>query len=401
MDRRRKQVVFISLITALSMIGDSMLYIVLPIYWREIGLSSIWEVGVLLSINRLIRIPLNPVVWWLYRYMSIKKGILIAILLAASTTMLYGISGFWLFLLCRCTWGISWTLLRMSGMRIIAEMDATSQGQFAGLYNGLYRLGSLFGMLFGGILASVIGFREVTLFFGLLTLTAFIFYFPLADVEKDGQKISKVKARQRVLELDMVKLLITGMLVALIIQGLFASTLSSILEERVSGGGIVLFGYVLGVSALSGGIQAMRWGWEPFIAPRTGKWFDQLKSKQLVLCWIFIFFGMMSGFSILLMPIGWFIVILLLLQLLSTMLTTFVDAFVLTKIASMKTKNGLIASYSLVQDVGAAIGPLCGYSLIQLYGSSGVFWMMIVICLLLLGLWMKRGHAKAVSSPSQ
>ena len=84
MDHRRKQVVSISLITAFALIGDSMLYIVLPIYWKEIGLSSIWEVGLLLSINRFIRIPLTPVVWWLYRFVPMKTGVLIAILIASS-----------------------------------------------------------------------------------------------------------------------------------------------------------------------------------------------------------------------------------------------------------------------------------------------------------------------------
>ncbi|CAM5244082.1 hypothetical protein BSAF29S_03686 [Bacillus safensis subsp. safensis] len=72
MDHRRKQVVSISLITAFALIGDSMLYIVLPIYWKKIGLSSIWEVGLLLSINRFIRIPLTPVVWWLYRFVPMN-----------------------------------------------------------------------------------------------------------------------------------------------------------------------------------------------------------------------------------------------------------------------------------------------------------------------------------------
>lgn len=170
MDRRQKQVVSIALITAFALIGDSMLYIVLPVYWKEIGLSSIWEVGLLLSINRFIRIPLAPVVWWLYRYIPMKTGVLIAILIASVTTILYGMSGFWPLLICRCAWGLAWTLLRMSGMRVLAEIDEGSQGHLTGLYNGLYRLGSLFGMLFGGILASLIGFQSMTLVFGLLTL---------------------------------------------------------------------------------------------------------------------------------------------------------------------------------------------------------------------------------------
>ncbi|BBP87715.1 hypothetical protein BsIDN1_13330 [Bacillus safensis] len=66
--------------------------------------------------------------------------------------------------------------MRMSGMRLIAEMEESSQGHYTGIYNGLYRLGSLFGMLFGGIFASLMGFQSMTLVFGLLTLLGVIFY---------------------------------------------------------------------------------------------------------------------------------------------------------------------------------------------------------------------------------
>ncbi|KGH48752.1 MFS transporter, partial [Acinetobacter idrijaensis] len=71
---------------------------------------------------------------------------------------------------------------------------------------------------------------------------------------------------------------------ALIIQGLFASTLSHVIEAKIDQNAFVLFGFVIGASALSGVIQAIRWGWEPFVAPRTGKWFDRLVKKEQMLC---------------------------------------------------------------------------------------------------------------------
>ena len=58
--RASRQVIVISLITAACLIGDSMLYIVLPICFAQAGLSSLWEVGIILSVNRLVRLPLNP-----------------------------------------------------------------------------------------------------------------------------------------------------------------------------------------------------------------------------------------------------------------------------------------------------------------------------------------------------
>ncbi|WP_458110155.1 MFS transporter [Bacillus zhangzhouensis] len=397
MDHRQKQVVSISLITAFALIGDSMLYIVLPIYWREIGLSSIWEVGLLLSINRFIRIPLTPVVWWLYRYVPMKTGVLIAILIASVTTMLYGVSGFWLLLICRCLWGLAWTLLRMSGMRLIAEMDEGSQGHLTGLYNGLYRLGSLFGMLFGGLFASFIGFQSMTLVFGLLSLLGCIFYVSLDEIEKGQGNEVYQGIKQKWFARDVVKVLMTGMFIALVIQGLFASTLSHVIEAKIGHGEFALFGYVIGASALSGGIQAIRWGWEPFVAPRTGRWFDRVVLKERMLCWMFLSFGGLNILAVMLKVSGWFLVMLLLIQLLSTTLTTMTDTLAFQKASTQTDKNRFLASYSFVQDIGAALGPLCGYTMIHFFGSSSVFWLMIIISLLLLSMWA-RGNRSHVSS---
>ncbi|WP_348936542.1 MFS transporter [Bacillus sp. BS1807G30] len=392
MDHRQKQVVFISLITAFALIGDSMLYIVLPIYWREIGLSSIWEVGLLLSINRFIRIPLAPVVWWLYRYVPMKTGVLIAILLASVTTMLYGVSGFWLLLICRCAWGLAWTLLRMSGMRLIAEMDEGAQGHLTGLYNGLYRLGSLFGMLFGGIFASLIGFQSMTLVFGLLTLLGCIFYVSLDEIE-NGKKTQVYQGmKEKWFSRGVVKVLLTGMMVALIIQGLFASTLSHVIEAKTGQHGFVLFGYVIGAAALSGGLQAIRWGWEPFVAPRTGRWFDGIVLKERMLCWMFLSFGGLSFLGIMLKVSGWFLLMLLLIQLMATIVTTFTDTLAFQKASAQTDKNRFLASYSFVQDMGAALGPLCGYTLIQFFGTNSVFWLMLIISLMLVSMWIRSGQ---------
>ncbi|EKF36882.1 MFS transporter [Bacillus xiamenensis] len=396
MDHRQKQVVSISLITAFALIGDSMLYIVLPIYWREVGLSSIWEVGLLLSINRFIRIPLAPVVWWLYRYVPMKTGVLIAILLASVTTMLYGVSGFWLLLICRCAWGLAWTLLRMSGMRLMAEMDEGTQGHLTGLYNGLYRLGSLFGMLFGGVFASLIGFQPMTLVFGLLTLLGCIFYVSLDEIEKGKETQVYQGIKQKWLSREVVKVLLTGMLVALIIQGLFASTLSHVIEVKIGQNGIALLGYVIGASALSGAIQAIRWGWEPFVAPRAGRWFDGVVVKERMLCWMFLSFGALSILGAMLKITGWFLVMLLLLQLLSTILTTLTDTLAFHKASTQTDRNRFLASYSFVQDLGAALGPLLGYTVIQFWGANSVFWLMIMMSVLFLSLWT-RGNRQHVS----
>lgn len=107
-------IVIVALITAISLLGDSMLYIVLPLYWKEIGLDSIWQVGVLLSINRFIRLPFNPIVGWLYNRITLKTGLIIAIILGSITTLGYGLlNGFIAWIILRGIWGIAWSFLEL------------------------------------------------------------------------------------------------------------------------------------------------------------------------------------------------------------------------------------------------------------------------------------------------
>ena len=175
-ERASRQVVVLSLITAACLIGDSMLYIVLPVHFAEAGLASLWEVGIILSVNRLVRLPLNPAVGWLYRRISDRTGIFIATVLATLTTFGYAFAdGFaaWLFL--RCLWGVAWTLLRLGGFYCILGVSSDGdRGYFMGLYNGLYRSGSLVGMLFGGIFADWIGFPFTAMLFGACTAVTIV-----------------------------------------------------------------------------------------------------------------------------------------------------------------------------------------------------------------------------------
>ena len=69
-DEKMRPVVLLAAVTALCLVGDSMLYVALPVHWEEFGLTSLWQAGVLLSVNRLVRLPLNPAVSRLYRRIS-------------------------------------------------------------------------------------------------------------------------------------------------------------------------------------------------------------------------------------------------------------------------------------------------------------------------------------------
>lgn len=73
---RHRPVLLAAVVTALCMVGNSMLYVVLPVHWEEFGLTAFWQAGMLLSVNRFVRLPLNPLVSRLYRRLPARQGML-------------------------------------------------------------------------------------------------------------------------------------------------------------------------------------------------------------------------------------------------------------------------------------------------------------------------------------
>ena len=284
-ERASRQVIVISLITAACLIGDSMLYIVLPICFTQAGLSSLWEVGIILSVNRLVRLPLNPMVGWLYRHISDRTGIFIATVLATITTFSYAFAdGFAVWLLLRCLWGIAWTLLRLGGFYCILNVSSDdNRGYFMGLYNGLYRIGSLAGMLLGGIFADWLGFSVTCMLFGACTAVTIV--LGLIYVPRGNSGVpAGTQAEERPLtwlwkDGTVLWVMATGLVVALIYQGLYASTLSELIRIHFGSSVILLGGVAVGAATLGGVLQAIRWGWEPWLAPGIGVLSDrQLRS---------------------------------------------------------------------------------------------------------------------------
>lgn len=372
-ERASRQVTLIALITAACLIGDSMLYIVLPVHFAAAGLDSLWQVGVILSVNRLVRLPLNPAVGWLYRHISDRTGLLVATVLATLTTLGYAVAtGFVMWLLLRCLWGLSWTLLRLGGFYCVLNVSSESdRGYFMGLYNGLYRLGSLVGMLAGGLFADWLGFGMTAFLFGGCTALAVVvclFSVPRGHVPEPSYKTGKARLRMGRADLWIMG---TGLAVALIYQGLYASTLSQLLQVHL-GDEFRFLGLAVGVATLGGALQALRWAWEPWLAPWFGVLSDRRFSRRAVLTASFgcgvIIFGLIS----LHLPVAIWLVLLLAAQLVGTALTTVADA-VASDAASVHGGRMFMMWYSFAVDLGAALGPVLAYTLNGIWGMDAVY----------------------------
>ena len=395
-DKRRVSYIrIVGLVTAVCLMGDSMLYIALPVYWQEVGLASLWEVGILLSVNRLVRLPLSPVVGWLYTRMSKRTGLVISVLLAACSTLGYGLfSGFAVWIVLRCLWGVAWTFLRTGAYLTIIDLShERNRGSLLGTYNGIYRLGSLIGMLVGGGLAGVFGIRPVAIVLGLCTLLSFLFVMNNIPIPSAGHgSVSPVAGRSFNFSFlrgrrDIVFIVGTGLLFSMFCEGMFTATLSHLIQVQHST--VTVAGVVIEATMVSGFIQALRWSWGPWLAPWFGGRFDKASNRGRLLS--LLIFGEALFFAC--VPLDWpffvWLGFILGILLMATFLTTAIDALV-SGAASTSEKVAVVTFYTLALDVGAALGPVLGYS----FHIYNVFWLSAAVLALLASAWFMTSRSR-------
>ena len=76
------------LVLSFALLGDTLLYPVLPLHAAALGVPVVW-IGFLLSVNRFVRLLANPVFAWLFSKVGFRKLTMLAAFFSAFTTLLY------------------------------------------------------------------------------------------------------------------------------------------------------------------------------------------------------------------------------------------------------------------------------------------------------------------------
>lgn len=399
--RPRRQVVIFALLTAVCVAADAMLYVVLPVRWMEAGLSSLWEVGLVLSLNRLARLPLNPVIGWVYSRLSIKTCAIFAALLALLIPIGYAHASTlaaWAAL--RILWGLAWSLLKLGGLFTV--MDASSghdRGYLIGLYTGTYRLGNLVGMLGGGLMADAAGLRP-TLLAGAavaaLALPMAVFLLrrtPPAHRKAEEAEPSGKKGLFALVSGELVWVLFTCLFVTLVIEGFFMSTLSALLEHHF-GAGATLFGVFIGCATLAGVMQSLRWSWDPALSPLVGRISDGPLGRTRMFAAGCFCAALLFALTTLHLPLAPWLLLIIGIELCCTAMTTLSDALA-TDVASRSQAVFVITAYTLAIDLGAALGPLGGYAVLSVWGMDAAYLAAAGLLLLFALKWAFRPPVQA------
>ena len=195
--------------------------------------------------------------------------------------------GFALLLLARLLWGVSFSILRLTGyLVVLEEAEDGGRGRLMGVFSGGIRVGSMVAVLLGGILFDMLGRGPsflVIAAIGLMSIPAFLALVPglrqgdVVEVETEGGVHQKSEASteegvgQRLWNqvvpsmpgmdagqrFKLLAAYFTTFSFYLVMGGVLISTLGFYLRERL-GDEVSVAGLVIGIATLNGLLLAVR-----------------------------------------------------------------------------------------------------------------------------------------------
>jgi len=347
-------IVCIASATALSLLGDAALYAVLPSQYANIGLTPL-QVGILLSVNRWVRLVSNHLAERCYRGLPVRWLLAMAFFLASLVTATYGYFRIFVILfVARVLWGICFSFIRQAGiMTVVGVSSDIHLGKWMGLYRGICLIGSLFGMLLGGL-----GFDFFGLTFTLIAFSLFsLFSVPLSLLSQRGIHHVQLPHFKVSIGKASLKIMLCGFAVGIVGFGLIMSTLGLIVKKQI-GMSITLLDHTIGVASITGIVLAIRWGIGIVGSPVLGAIADRIGRERSVPV-LFMVGSMALGLAS--FPFGLFCMI-------SGVVIVFLCGSLLgTLISALAGQQGprAVASYATAFDFGSALGPLIGWGIVQ------------------------------------
>jgi DHA1 family inner membrane transport protein len=209
--------------------GDVVLYVVLPLYAADFGLDAL-AVGLLLSINRVVRILGYGWVAPLARRYGAKALTSVACLAAAVSTLGYGLlGGFVLLFAARVLWGGAWGVINLM-MNAYAYGDGRNAGTRVGLSRAVSSVGAFLSLVCIGPLCLSVGPHQAFTIYGLVGLAAFPLALALA-LSPTVAAPSEARAPRRWIPSDLNMLFFA---LALAADGVLGATVSLLLSAYVS-----------------------------------------------------------------------------------------------------------------------------------------------------------------------
>ena len=384
-----------SLSVAAALLGDAMLYVVMPSR-PELWHISIFQVGILLSVNRLVRLFTNPASSYIVARFGVHQPFQWSLLASLGVLAGYALSSsFTLLVLARLAWGACWSTLRLVSQWIASDQSNERNVGFNLASNAsLIRIGSIGGAIFGGILSDYLGYKVTFGIFGILTILSWLVWRNASSYRTKSIVEQTKEERHNFLRLlknlDILLIGVSGLAVGIVISGLMSASLGHFVRSNF-GTDFSLLIIPFTVTAYTGLMLGFRSFAEVFVGPFGGYISDRYGRLKVLVISVAL-----SSVGLLLVGVTediLFTTIMLLLIFGAGVLLTVQLLPLVSVVAEQNSRSGVFSVYNTFQDFGSALGPLIGLSLVSakylslLYQSSSV---LLVILVLLLVFQFKR-----------
>jgi len=388
--------------TTAVIMGDSLIYIVLPASAADFGLensfgvsAAVW-IGLALSINRLIRLVGSSLAAASFNRFGFKTPFVMAVLLGGLTTLTYAFSrGAALLLVARALWGISYSHLRLGAYLAAFEIgDSGNRGRLLGFFNAGQRTGSFIAVTAGAAIADAAG-RDVafTVLAGFGVIGVLIaLAAPSFSVRKKaaGPTISRPEAearsgmserawavlvsplpdsvreiRRRLLAINYLRFA-----TAFAANGLVIATISPFLAD-LYGEKATVFGLSIGIVTLAGLLVGIRWFGDLALSVPMGHLSDTWGRRRTVLTGsaltlaALIVVGLATQTEVI-------VAALPLLLVTGSLLAVALDASAGDAVPD-EARAGSMARYATWLDMGSALGPIAGLLIADAFGFQAGF----------------------------
>jgi predicted MFS family arabinose efflux permease len=332
-----------STVLSLALLGDALIYAVLPVHAAAFGISLAW-VGVLLSANRIVRVFVYGLVARLTGRVGLRRMCIAAAAGSVISTAMYGLASgeIWL-LLARVLWGLSYAVLILATLAY-AVRRRDGVGARIGWSRAVQRLGPIVALLAGGALTAVFGPRLVFVLLAVISALALPLAWSLPADAGGAPDMQHGRSLSWPRPMD-VMFFVQGMGV----DGVFAVSITLMLARDMALSGAVVTG---------GALLAMRHVGEAIAAPLFGAIADRFGAAR-----VFAAAALMTGIGFTIIALGFPVFGALLMLVFRGALASLGPATVVQGVKS----DAVVAPLARMQawrDLGAAIGPvLTGFAL--------------------------------------
>ena len=327
-----------SAILSLALIGDALIYAVLPVYAEEFGLTLPW-VGVMLSANRFIRVFAYGVIARMTTAIGVRRMCVAGAVLATISTALYGFGqGPVVLLIARIMWGLTYAALLL--VTLVYSVEYRAQvGVRVGVSRAVQRLGPIAALIIGAWLVGLVGPNTAFLILAIPTALAIPIALTLPKRHSEAAQKDKPSSLARPRPIDLL-----FFLQGYGVDGVFAISITLIFARESS----------LAVAVLSGGVLlAMRHVGEAIAAPLFGWIADRFGARR-----VFIWSALLTILGFVFVAGGLAVAGALIMLLFRGALASLGPAVIVQGLSEDAQAIGPLARMQAWRDLGAACGPL-------------------------------------------